>query len=216
MAVTQRVGIYGVYFGSTWGSSESLSSEYMNMNAQYIYSYLSAEGWTLNAIAAILGNMQAESAINPGRWQSNDVGNTSLGYGLVQWTPATKYIDWCSSEGRSDPSEMDNNLARIVWEVANKQQWRPRGAYSSMSFSEFTKSTESCLTLAKAFLLCYERPKDQSVSKQEYRASLAAHYYTLLSGVEPDPPSGSYRQKKKKFNFVLTAHNRRYLWTNRP
>ena len=55
----------------------------MQNNAVLLWSYFKAQGWTLNAVAAMLGNMQSESTINPGIWEGLDpfVG----GYGLVQW-----------------------------------------------------------------------------------------------------------------------------------
>ena len=89
----------GVYVGSTYDQSEALSQTDMDWNAMYISDVLSNKfGWTVNAISAILGNMHAESSINPGRWQSDEVGNMNGGYSLVQWTPATKVIDWIESE----------------------------------------------------------------------------------------------------------------------
>ena len=39
--------------------------EQMEVNARYIWAYLQMQGWTLNAVAGVLGNMQSESAINP-------------------------------------------------------------------------------------------------------------------------------------------------------
>ena len=60
-------------------------------NARYIWGYLGALGFTLNSVAAMLGNWQAESRLNPNvvetkakdRW--DEWGN--YGYGLAQWTP---------------------------------------------------------------------------------------------------------------------------------
>lgn len=200
-----RIGTYGSYYGSTWGTSEHLSTSEMEANVTYIYKYLSAKGWTKNAVCALCGNMQAESSINPGRWQSEDIGNMSMGYGLVQWTPATKYINWCSEQGFSDPSEMDNNLARIVYEVEQNIQW----IYSGMTFKEFSTSTKSVEELATLFLLKYERPADQSESVQAYRGSLARNWLNHLEGVEPSEPSEPDTPvepgtiKKKKLSKLL-------------
>ena len=47
-------------------SNAYLSQPQMTDNAQYIADYLYARGWTQNAIAGILGNMQRESTMNPG------------------------------------------------------------------------------------------------------------------------------------------------------
>lgn len=212
MAVSLRTGQYGSYYGNDYNSSNALNTEQMEINATYIYSYLNAKGWSINAVAALLGNMQAESSINPGRWQSDRVGgdSTSHGYSLVQWTPYTKYTNWCSEQGYSDPSEMDSALARIVYEVEQDIQWIGVGNYYGMSFEEFATSEESVSYLAVGFLLCYERPADQSESVQNYRSELANSWYEYLTGVSPDPPSPTpSKTKKKKFNFLLFKRRKR-------
>ena len=66
-----------------------LTTEQMQGNAREVLSFFEQKGWSLNAIAGICGNMQSESNINPGIWQSLQEGNYSGGFGLVQWTPAT-------------------------------------------------------------------------------------------------------------------------------
>lgn len=217
---TLRTGINGSYYGSLFSESEPLSQTEMKVNADYIYTSLLNAGWTANSVCALLGNMQAESTINPGRWQGDNVGSTSNGYGLVQWTPSTKYTDWCSDNGFSDPSEMDSNIARIQYEVDNGVQWISTSDYP-LSFEDFTKSEQSIEYLAKAFLLCYERPADQSVSVQNYRGDLARAWYNYLSdlynGELPDVPIGptgpTIHKKKKKYNFIiLNSRKRRERW----
>ena len=204
--VTYRQGTFGYYYGNEVTSSNPLTEAQMQANAIYIYSYLSPLGWTVNAVAALLGNMQAESSINPGRWQNDRVGGNPErhGYGLVQWTPYTKYTDWVRDTfgSSADPSTMDHNLARIDYEVQMGIQWGPTSSYP-MSFKDFTTSTEHPGELAKAFLLNYERPEDQSESVQNYRNVLAQIWYTYLTGVTPNPPSPVGTPKKKGFNFIL-------------
>lgn len=215
MSVVLRSGTYGNYYGSTMLTSSPCSSEQQKVNATYIYSYLSANGWTKESVAALLGNMQAESSINPGRWQSDRVGGDSSGhgYGLCQWTPYTKYTEWAVNNGYSDYSVMDANLSRILYEVKNKIQWYGTGSYSSMSFEDFSKSTEDVGYLAVGFLLCYERPADQSESVQEYRSSLARNWYSYLGGVNPSNPSNpSSKKKKNKFKFILFNRRRRSVY----
>ena len=205
-----RTGKYGAYYGSYTGESSPLTQSEMEVNATYIYSYLIANGWKINAIAGLLGNLQAESTINAGRWQSDNVGSISSGYGLVQWTPSTNYTDWCVEQGYSDPSEMDNNLSRILYELKNNKQWIATNSYN-ISFLEFSISDLPVADLAKAFLLNYERPADQSVAVQSYRASLAESWYTYLTGVTPSNPTPA--KKKKRYNFILqSARKRRDLW----
>lgn len=201
-----RNGSFGSYYGSVSGSSEPLTQDEMKVNAIYFKNYLVNAGWNINVISAMLGNMQAESTINPGRWQSEDVGNTSMGYGLVQWTPATKYFEWCSEQGFSDPSEMDNNIKRILYELENNIQWIATNSYN-FSFKEFSISSLSVSELAKAFLLNYERPADQSESVQNYRAELAEAWYSVIN--DGSTPSNPTIIKKRKYNFILFNANRR-------
>jgi hypothetical protein len=219
--IIYRTGVYGSFCGSPTGYSDIMNTSQMQLNALYIKNTLTAQGWSLTAIAGMLGNMQAESTINPGRWQNDSPGNTSLGYGLVQWTPSTKYTDWCREQGLTDPSHIDSSLARILYEVDNSIQWISTSTYN-FSFKTFSTSTESVSTLAKAFLLCYERPADQSESVQNYRASLALEWYKYLTGGEappdiPDTP-GTITRKKKKSNYFLlfNQRKRRQQWIKKP
>lgn len=213
-----RNGSKGQYYGSTFNQSEPLTVEQMTVNVRYIYTYLISKGWSIQAICAMVGNMQAESSINPGRWQSEDVGNTSLGYGLVQWTPSTKYTSWCGENGFADPSEMDANLSRILYEVESNLQWIATNEYP-LTFKEFTQSGLRIEDLAKAFLLCYERPADQSASVREYRGSLARNWYNVIInnswGSGSSNPSGgtTSKTKKSKYKFLLfNARKRSREW----
>lgn len=63
----------------------------MKSNASIIWDYFRQKlGWNVNSVAALLGNMQGESTLNPGLIEVGG-GTTSAGAGrgLVQWTPAT-------------------------------------------------------------------------------------------------------------------------------
>lgn len=180
-----------------------LTTEEMKVNAKYIYKFLTSKGWTINAISGMLGNMQTESNINPGIWQNLDSGNTSLGFGLVQWTPATKLIEWANSKGISY-SDIDTQLNRILYEMESGIQYYPTDEYPE-TFKEFSKSTMDVEYLAYTFLNNYERPADRN---QPQRQTQARFWYDYLSGIEPgepDTPIEPYKpfQQKHKFNFIL-------------
>lgn len=203
MAVSSRIGDYGIYFGSTWGSTGSNSLAHQKVNATYIWNALSEAGWTMEAVAGMLGNMQAESSIQPGRWQYDIVGINSNGYGLVQWTPATKYTQWIGIS--NDPSTMDNNLKRIKWEVANNKQWIKTKSYP-ITFKQFTQSTDTPENLAAAFLYNYERPRNTS-SKESYRRSRGRYWYNYLYGISPPPTPEE--EEIKRFPWVLYTNKLR-------
>lgn len=214
-----RTGKFGEYYGSFWGESAPLNQTQMEKNAAYIFSYLTYEGWTPQAIAGVLGNMQHESSINPGRWEGDDVGS-GPGYSLVQWTPYTNYTNWCDDQGLSDPSEMDNALARIIYELENGLQYYKNNY--PYTFREFTKSTDSPYTLACAFAFDYERSwvvlygsEAEKEALRQLRGGSAQTWYTYITGQEPsdpDDPGGGgsgTTAKRGKFNFVLFGRRRR-------
>ncbi|MES9681817.1 phage tail tip lysozyme [Gottfriedia acidiceleris] len=161
-------------YGKFYSSNKYLSMEEMKVNAKYIFKVLTEKGWTPQAIAGMLGNIQTESTINPGLWQSMRENDMHMGFGLVQWTPASKFINWAKKEGM-DYKSMDANLSRILWEVENKAQWISK----SMSFREFTKSKDTPYNLAMVFIKAYERPKDPTQPK---RGTQANFWYEYLTG----------------------------------
>ena len=130
----------------------------MKVNAQYILNYLRAKGWTKNAVCGMLGNMQSESTISPGRWQDGDAGNMNLGVGLTQ-------------------------LKRILFEVTttdpNEIQYTPKSPQYPLTFQQFTKSTQTPYDLACAFLHCYEKPKNSQ--QDATRGAQATEWFNALS-----------------------------------
>lgn len=160
-----------------------LSLPQMQVNARYLYGLLNAEGWTLNAIAGLLGNTQTESTHNPGITQGLKQ-NPKLGYGLTQWTPSAKYTNWCAERGLVW-TRMESAVARLMFEVENpSEQWVVHAAYP-MSFAEFIISEDSPYNLAMTFLNNYEMPGDLNQPK---RGEQANYWYGFLSGEEPPEP----------------------------
>ena len=170
----------------------------METNAAYIWEYLGARGWSLNAVAGMLGNMQTESTINPAIWENLDEGNTSRGFGLVQWTPATKYRNWCSGMG-IEPAHMDSALMRIEYELENKLQYYKTSAYP-LTFAEFKVSDKDPYYLGMAFLRNYERP---AVSNQPKRGQQAEEWYTYLSGLPA--PNRTKPPKRRNLSLLLMS-----------
>ena len=77
------------------------SDGYLTSDPEYeenileINGFLNSEGYTLEAQAGVLGNIYAESGLNPWRWQNNTY-DITLGYGLFQLTPGSGYLDLSS------------------------------------------------------------------------------------------------------------------------
>ena len=154
-------------------------------------------GWTLNAICALLGNIDAESSYNPWQWESDNIlpqgsdkrfNSSGPGYGLVQWTPASGYLDNPIAQANDYYAPNDSNqtgrasdgFAQIV--LMNQttgsgpyQQWYSTKAFTTryangerftgMTWNDFRNSKDTPERLAEAFVICYERPGYQRGTK---------------------------------------------------
>ena len=165
---------------SSWISKNAyLSRDEMENTALIIWSYFGGvKGWTRNAVAALLANMQSESTINPGIWESLDP--YAGGYGLVQWTPYTKYSNWAGVGWQGNGSKQ---MERIIYEMNNNIQWIATAQYP-MTFKAFSKSIDTPENLAYAFMYNYERPA--SLDQPQRRAN-ARVWYEFLDGKPFDP-----------------------------
>jgi LysM repeat protein len=134
-------------------------SESLN-NAQMVANHFS--DWSPEAISALCGNMRHESSINPDMYEYGYIWEDDRGYGLVQWTPRSKYWDWAVARGLS-PRLGDSQLARIDYEVEEGIQWYSTTEFP-LSFAEFRANSGNWSTdyLTEAFTWNYERPNRQA------------------------------------------------------
>lgn len=183
--------------------SRPLTDEEMKNNAKCFYGTMNIlYGWTLNACCGVLGNMQSESTISPCRWQNDTPYGTpteSQGYGMVQWTPYTKVLDWLRDNGFTIDNFGYGECARMNYEVATNTQWIATSAYPE-SFKEFTQSKGNPYDLAIEFLANYERPADPN---QPIRGTQAEQWYQYLKDWKPVlPGSGEPETEKKKSKWI--------------
>ena len=139
-------------------------------NAQMVVNFLSGKDWSKEAIAALIGNMRHESSINPNMYEYGYSWGDDRGFGLVQWTPRSKFWDWGISQGYTETQlrSGDSQLARIDYEVDNNIQYIANGhsaryGYESkydFSFADFRQNTEGLTVnqLTEAFMWNYEGP----------------------------------------------------------
>lgn len=171
---------------NNWIVKESapLNMTEMKINAKIIREILMVNGgWTINAVCGVLGNLEAESTINPGRWENDIVNNYQAGFGLAQWTPSTKLRNWIIARYHNeDFTNGDYQVARIMEEFTppGLDQYYPTTAYPD-TMVEFKYSNKTPEYLAKAFLLNYERPIDTGTAVQNYRAERARFWYSYLT-----------------------------------
>lgn len=161
-------------------------------------------GHSPDATAAIMGNIEAESAFRPnnvedrskltdaeyttavddGRISRDSFMRDALGYGLCQWTYFTRkagLYDLCRQRGVSI-SDTPAQLDYLGMELA-EHEYQPvkRALDSDASLYEKTRM----------FMVLFERPADQSQEAINYRVGLAQAIYNELSGISLEKPADS-------------------------
>ena len=180
-------------------------------NAAIICSYFREKGWTFNAIAGMFGCMEGESRFNPQQWQSFQYGNLQTGYGLTQWTPASKYINWAGSDYETNHNKQ---LDRIQYEMtvapSSTGQYFPTSSYPDTR-TEFTVSTKSPAYLACAWAWNYERSNKvlngseavKEALKQEIGEKADKWYSYIRSITLPEVPDTSKPTPPAELNLPL-------------
>lgn len=162
------------------GWTESLKQD----NALEIYQFFAGRGYTINAIAGIMGNFEVESYVNPGQGEGGGGG----GAGLPQYSNVAKtaYLNWAGENGY----EWYDGYAQIRFideQTVNIGQWISTSRYP-MTWTQFKQSTDTAGNLAMAYLYNWER----GTPMETQRRAGADKWYNYLSGspIPPTPPTG--------------------------
>lgn len=161
-----------------------------------IWNYLKSKDLNDNGAAGLMGNLYAESALNPKNLQnsyerslgytddsytkavdSGSYGNfakDSAGYGLAQWTYWSRkaaLLAYVKGLGKS-VGDLEAQLSFLFKELSE--------GYTSVLST--LKNATSVRQASDAVLLKFERPADQSESAQARRASYGQKYYNAYAG----------------------------------
>lgn len=155
-------------------------------NAWAVWQFLKSKGYSEQAAAGILGNMEQESGIMP----DIDEGGGGPGYGLVQWTSpiagesGRAYVQRLLGQAgiSGDYRNITTQLKLLDWHMHNGQ-YIPSAAYP-YSVAEF-KALTDIGTATMAFEANFERP---AVTHPE-RIPLAQYWYNLLKDLKPSKPT---------------------------
>ena len=178
----------------------------MKDNARFIWDKLLSAGLTPAGAAGLMGNLQAESGLDPQNLQNSfekklgmsdqeytaavDCGaytgfvTDGAGYGLAQWTNANRkqLLLYFARVGASSVGDLDMQMDYLIWELREKfpAVW------------DKLRSTNSVREASDRVLLQFERPANQSAANCERRAGLAQEFYDRFAGGE-------------NMNYLMTA-----------
>ncbi len=161
-----------------------------------VWCYLAGMGLNAFAVAGIMGNLYAESGLNPCNLQNSynksldmtdaeytkavDNGsyenfvNDKAGYGLAQWTYYTRkqaLLDYARAVGES--------IGSLVMQL--DFLWYELQSYNSVI--SVLNNAGTVRAASDAVLLGYERPADQSEAVQAKRAGYGETYYNKYAGM---------------------------------
>ena len=155
-----------------------LTEEEKEFNASKAMTILRQNNFTIYAAAGVVGNMWAESGMNPGQWEGDNPYHG--GYGLVQWTPWSDYWPWPAGSTdwlNNGPREME----RLIYERDNNLEfWHNTTTMPGWSWSRFCalvpeqgQTINSTINLAaEVFVYRYLAPSDPagSLANRQYHA----------------------------------------------
>ena len=167
-------------------------------NAQKIWAKLRSAGLTEAGAAGLMGNLYAESGLNPRNLQNSyekklglsdadytaavDCGvypnfvTDGAGYGLAQWTYSSRkaaLLACAKARGRS-VGDLDMQVDYLLLELWNLFQ----------AVLGLLRTTTSVREASDCVLLQFERPADQSAANRARRAVFAQEFYNTFAGEE--------------------------------
>ena len=187
--ITDRAGWTGVH------------SQDQEDNAAEVWMWLvDVNGWTEEAAAAVLGNMQHESYLNPGQFEIGFNYSMQHGFGLGQWTPATKisnYVGSTNHDAMADGAKQMNYLVSTPSQYTNyylnpdgtSSYYNESGVPYFSDMDDFSHSTASVRDLTKTWAICWEKPGSSAYANSiSNRMDDAEYWYGVFTGNPPTPP----------------------------
>lgn len=153
-------------------------------NKQIALNYFISKGLTPQQSAGILGNLMAESGVNPKRVQSTPTPSgdrdtitvdNKTGYGIAQWTSRGRQqglVDFANSRGMSIQGDLGLQLDYLMKELT--------GGYKS-DYEAILRAPD-LRTASDIFMTKFERPADQSESAKQKRAAFGQQILDLYGG----------------------------------
>ncbi|MCH1713175.1 MULTISPECIES: phage tail tip lysozyme [Lactococcus] len=179
-------------------------------NAWIVWQFLKSKGYTEQAVAGILGNMDQESRVMP---DTDQIGGPA--YGLVQWDgsayplvpPATwngrEYVqNLLRAAGISGDYRIAKTQSQLLEWCMFNGQYIPTSSYP-YSVAQF-KGLTDISTATTAFEANFERP----AATHPERIQLAIKWYNKLHGLKPPTPSGNLKEQLDKF---YNTYKERYV-----
>lgn len=171
----------------------------MATNDELIWKYFKSKGLSDCGVAGLMGNIQAESGLNPqnlqnsyekklgftdatytaavdnGTYTKDQFVNDKAGYGLVQWTYWSlkkAMYEYIHEQKKKSIGSLDAQMEFLAYQLE----------HSYPAIWATLKNATTVLQASNEVLLKFERPADQSAAVQQKRASYGQAWYDKYKG----------------------------------
>lgn len=197
-------------------------------NEEKIWNYLVGKGLSAAGAAGLMGNLYAESALNPKNLQNSyekKLGYTdatyttavdngsysnfvhdSAGYGLAQWTFWSRkegLLAFAQDAGKSI-GDLEMQLDYLLKELTEGY----KGVLDTL------KTASDVQTASDSVLLDFERPADQSTAVKNKRAGYGQNYYKKYAGKASTPGNGGTSMTEQELRQKVVSIAQSYLGCN--
>lgn len=182
------------------------------MNEKIIWDYLLQKVKNPYGVAAIMGNLMAESSLNPvnatGKNKTSryvddadngriDFAHDGVAFGLVQW------CYWSRKQGLLDFAKSKRKSVGDIY-VQLDYMWNELQKYSTVLTAVL--DAKDIRTASDIFMLKYEKPAGTGDAARQKRAAYGLKFYDTYAGKQPSPSptppvSGSYVFATKNVNI---------------
>ena len=199
-----------------------------NTTAEKIWNFLIAKGLNECGVAGLMGNMKAESALNPMNLQQTyerKLGHTDAsytaavdagtytnfvkdcaGYGLAQWTywsRKEKLLNYARSR-KASIGDLETQLCFL---------WKELGeSYGSVLTT--LKNAKTILEASNAVLLNYERPANHGTSVQKARAAYGQEFFDKFASKPSTGTTAGSGNEPKVGDIVTFTGSTHYTSAN--
>lgn len=194
-------------------------------NEERIWNYLIEKGLSKAGAAGLMGNLNAESALNPKNLQNSyekKLGYTddsytaavdngsyknfvhdSAGYGLAQWTYWSRkqnMLEFARAAGKSI-GDLEMQLDFLFKELTE--------GYKAVLNA--LKTAATVRAASDSVLLNYERPADQSEAVKTKRAGYGQTYYNKYAGTASKPGNGGKAMTEQELRQKVVSIAQSYI-----
>jgi murein DD-endopeptidase MepM/ murein hydrolase activator NlpD len=149
-------------------------------NVEIAYRFFISKTLTAEQSAGIVGNLIAESGVEPTRQQYGG----GPGRGIAQWEVGARWdqlVRFANAQS-IDPLSIQTQLQYLWWEFTNEPELAGlNGGAEKRAYQDIIAQT-TVAGAASSFMLKFERPADQSPAAQAKRAALAQPVFDQYSG----------------------------------